>query len=103
MSIHYFPSPKNESEMFTIAIDNVEYDVHYYYNGRIDAWFFTLTKDDVNVLDNVKLTMGYNFGYNYPDFPLTGNLYLYSPQGYTDAPNKENFGNSVFLVYEDAE
>lgn len=101
MSRQFFPTPQNDKEVFTIALEDQQFTINYDYNPRSDTWYLTLTKDSVHVLDNVKLTWGYKFGYNYVDFPLTaGSIVLYSPNSDTDAPNKANFGKTVFLVYE---
>lgn len=101
MSLSYIPSPQNPRETFQISIENLRFTVVYAYNPRQDAWFFSLINNTVPVLDNIKLTMGYPLGFNYPRFILTkGSLYLYSPQGYEDDPNLANFGKTVFLVYE---
>ena len=103
----YMPSPKNYKEKFELSIEGQQFTIKYAYNPREDSWYLQLVKDGVAVLDYVKLTQGYHFGYNYVDFPLTqGYLTMYSPSGDTDAATLKNFGTadntiaSVYLVYE---
>jgi hypothetical protein len=97
----FVPPPQNERETFSISIEQQQFVLVYQYNNRSDAWYIQLSKDNVNVLDNIKLTQGYKFGQNYVDFPIKdGYLTLYSPTNSEDDPNKDNFGKTVFLVYE---
>lgn len=101
MTVQYLPSPQNQKEYFEISIEDQQFTVSYDYNSRDDIWYLTLTKDGINVLNHVRMTMGYNFGYNYLNFPLTkGNLFLYSPSNEEVAATKDTFGKSVYLVYE---
>jgi hypothetical protein len=97
----FVPPPLNDRETFTISIEQQQFVLTYTYNDRSDAWYINLAKDNVNVLENIKLTQGYKFGQEYRDFPLTqGFLTLYSQTNSSDDPNKSNFGKTVFLVYE---
>lgn len=101
MTLQYLPSPQNQKENYQISIEEQQFTVTYDYNPRDDIWYFTLEKNDVVVLDHIRLTMGYNYGYNYLNFPLAkGNLFLYSPQGEETPATLDNFGKSVYLVYE---
>ena len=104
-TLSYIPSPKNDKEYFEISIEGIQFTVKYDYNERQDCWYLTLTQSttdgNVNWLDSVRMNMGYKFGFNYVNFPITtGWLTLYSPQGYEDDANKDNLGSTLFLVYE---
>lgn len=104
MTLQYLPSPKNQKEYFEISIEDQQFTINYDYNSRDDIWYLTLTKDSVAVLDHIRLTMGYDYGYNYLNFPLAkGKLFLYSPQGDETPATLDNFGKSVYLVYEPTE
>ena len=105
MTLQYIPSPTNDKETFQISIEGIQFALKYAYNERQDCWYITLSQETeggtVNWLDYVRMNMGFKFGYNYVDFPITdGWLTLYSPQGYEDDANKENLGSTLFLVYE---
>lgn len=101
MTIQYLPSPKNYKENFLISLEGIQLDFFYQYNSREDAWYLSVVNQSTEIITWLKLVQNISFGKNYPNFPLTkGELKLYSPSNNTDDANLENFGTSVYLIYE---
>lgn len=100
MSILYIPSPTDYKELFSLSLENQQFQFEFQYNDREDSWYLGLQKNNVYILNFVKLVMGIKFGANYQNFPLTqGWLEIFSPVNNPDDPNLENFGNGTYLVY----
>lgn len=100
--INYLPSPKNYKEKFSLSLESQQFQFEYQYNSIEDSWYLGLSKNNVYVLEFVKLVSGIVFGEYYQDFPLqNGTLEIYSPVNDDSDPNLENFGNGVYLIYRD--
>ena len=89
---------------YTITLDDVDYNISYNYNRRIDTWFLTIgNADNSIILEQMPLLLGVNpmvQTFQYSELLPFGDIQVYDdPEDGVD-PTLESFGKSKPLIYE---
>ncbi len=95
---------QNRTDANTLEVDlsGVIYKLAFNFNANESKWYMDLIKNDVQIVSGIKLVSSSNLlsQYRAYDVPV-GNLFVFDKNGLFADPDETNFGESVFLRYDD--
>lgn len=103
MSIFNIPvQNRTDANRLTVELSGVFYELRFLFNGNESLWYMSLIKNSIEIVSGIKLVSGDNLlsqfrAYDVPD----GRLYIEDQDGKYADPGEFNFGESVFLRYDD--
>lgn len=103
MSIFNIPVQSvTDANSIAVELSGFIFELKFRFNANEGMWYMTLKKNDVEIVSNVKLVSTDDLLSQYTAYDVPqGVLSIVDQDGLYADPNNLNFGESVFLRYDD--
>jgi len=93
---------RTDANRLTVELSGAFYELRFLFNANESLWYMDLIKDSVAIVSAIKLVSGDNLLAQFKAYDVpAGRLFIEDKDGLYSDPNETNFGESVFLRYDD--
>lgn len=94
---------ETDAYSMSVEMDNKVYDLTLHFNAREDRWYLRVSRNDVIVVDGIKLVHGTDLLSQYRAYDVpAGILSIVDSSGLYQDPSSSEFGNTIQLQYDEA-
>jgi len=93
---------RTDANRLTVELSGVFYELRFLFNANESLWYMSIIKDSIEIISAIKLVSGDNLLSQFRAYDIpAGKLFIEDKDGLYSDPNEANFGESVFLRYDD--
>jgi len=103
MSIFIIPvQNRTDANILTIELSGDFYQLKFEFNANEMMWYMSIIKGTIEIISSVKLVSSDDLLSQFRAYDIPkGKIFVEDKDGLFSDPNEENFGESVFLKYDD--
>jgi len=103
MSLYNIPvQNRTDANSMSISLSGELFELKFRFNANEQKWYMSILKESARVVSGVKLVASADLLFQYAAYNIpSGKMSVVDVDGNYADPNETNFGESVFLRYED--
>ena len=103
MSVFNIPvQNRTDANTLSVELSGVIFTLAFRFNANESKWYMDIIRNNVNVVSGVKLVESVDLLAQYRSYDVpAGQILIVDKDGLYKDPDAENFGESVFLRYDD--
>ena len=103
MSVYIIPvQNRTDANILSVELSGEFYQFNFIFSANESKWYMSIIKNNVEIISSVKLVSSDNLLAQFVAYDIpVGRMFVEDKDGLFADPNETNFGESVFLKYDD--